>query len=1031
VEPAERAQPLGCFLPEHCIRNPTLAPETSIGHRDVHVHVPLAEKFSQMRASRPGDRGISPRGWTRHPQVEVLGDVEHSGGPVRGVFGCDLLLHRADGAGERDDSTFHANDDPVTKKTFLPKRSVDRFLDLPVSFRRGPFHVRESSRVYARRHDSNASSRKRSTRRGWSFRKDFSLTDPKSLRGLSEDEASARLRQEGYNEIASAGGRGIFAIVREIVREPMILLLLAAGTIYLFLGDLREAIVLLLSVFVVIGISLYQNRRTERALAALRDLASPRALVVRGGRRLRIAGREVVRGDILLLSEGDRVPADATLLEVTNLTADESLLTGESVPVRKVASNATAAPARPGGDDQPFVYSGTLVVSGCAIARAEATGARTELGKIGRSLQTIVTEKTRLQKETDRIVRRVAVVAISLCLTVVILYGLIRESWLDGFLAGLALAMAVLPEEFPVVLTIFLALGAWRISRRRVLTRRLPAIESLGAATVLCVDKTGTLTQNRMSVQKLSAAEAVYEVSGQERESLPQQFHELLELGILASRPEAFDPMEQAIQGLGQRMLPATGRLRDGWEFVREYPLSTQVLAMSRVFRAPDRETCVVAAKGAPEAITALCRIDGSESSRLTERVRVLAEEGLRVLGVARATCEPSKLPADQREFGFEFVGLIALADPVRPGVPEAIRECHAAGIRVVMITGDYPVTAANIARQIGLESSGEVSVITGPELETLDEADLRRRLGSATVFARMVPDQKLRLVRALKANGEVVAMTGDGVNDAPALKAADMGIAMGERGTDVAREAADLVLLDDDFSSIVEAVKMGRRIFDNLRKAVAYILAIHVPIAGMSLLPVLLGWPLVLLPVHIVFLELIIDPACSLAFEAEKEEADVMRRPPRAPEEPLFSRRAVGIALLQGVGVLAIVFAVFAIALARGQGAEDARTLAFTTLIVANLALILANRSWSRTIVQSLRSRNAALVWVLGGAAALLALVLSVPFLRDLFRFSKLHADDIVISVAAGLLSILWFEAFKLFQRKKSSALARGRRAR
>jgi Ca2+-transporting ATPase len=721
------------------------------------------------------------------------------------------------------------------------------------------------------------------------------------------------------------------------------------------------------------------------------------------------------------------VPADATLLEVANLTTDESLLTGESVPVRKVASSGTAAPATPGGDDQPFVYSGSLLTSGCGVARAEATGPRTELGKIGRSLQTIVPEKTRLQRETDRLVRRVAVVSISLCLLVVLLYGLTRESWLDGFLAGLALAMAVLPEEFPVVLTLFLALGAWRISRRRVLTRRLPAIESLGAATVLCVDKTGTLTQNRMSVQKLSAVGAVYEVSGQEREPLPEEFHGLLELGILASRPEAFDPMERAIQDLGQRMLPAAGRLHDGWELVREYPLSPQLLAMSRVFRAPGREGGVVAAKGAPEAIAALCRMDAPESSQITERVRLLAEEGLRVLGVARAACDSSRLPADQREFGFEFAGLIALADPVRPAVPEAIRECHAAGIRVVMITGDYPVTASNIARRIGLEGSGEVCVMTGPELEKLDEATLRRRVGSVNVFARMVPDQKLRLVRALKANGEVVAMTGDGVNDAPALKAADMGIAMGERGTDVAREAADLVLLDDDFSSIVEAVKTGRRIFDNLRKAVAYILAIHVPIAGMSLLPVLLGWPLVLLPVHIVFLELIIDPACSLVFEAEEEEADVMRRPPRPPAEPLFSPRAVGIALLQGVGVLAIVFVVFATAFARGQGAEDARALAFTTLIVANVALILTNRSWSRTIVQSLRSRNTALVWVLGGAAALLALVLSVPFLRALFRFSKLHADDIVISVAAGLFGILWFEAFKLLRRKKSSALVRG----
>jgi len=855
--------------------------------------------------------------------------------------------------------------------------------------------------------------------------------DVKTWSGLTEEEASARLRKDGYNEIAAAKRRSIFAIAWQIVREPMILLLLAAGTIYLLLGDLREALVLLFSVFVVIGISLYQNRRTERALAALRDLASPRALVLRGGRRRRIPGREVVRGDILLLSEGDRVPADATLLEASSLSADESLLTGESVPVRKVASNGVAARGRPGGDDQPFVYSGTLLVSGCAVARAEATGARTEIGKIGRSLQTIVPEKTRLQKETDRLVRRVAVGSVALCLAVVVLYGLTRESWLDGFLAGLALAMAVLPEEFPVVLTIFLALGAWRISRRRVLTRRLPAIESLGAATVLCVDKTGTLTQNRMSVRKLSAGQSLYEVPGEDSEPLPEDFDELIEFGILASRQEAFDPMEQAIRRLGLRTLSGSGGLHDNWVLVREYPLSPQLLAMSHVWRSRESESYVVAAKGAPEAIADLCHLTPSESSGLFERIRVLAEEGLRVLGVAKATVEPSKLPAAQHDFAFEFVGLIALADPVRPAVPAAIRECHSAGIRVVMITGDYPVTAANIARQVGLEGSGKISVMTGPELEEIDEETLRRRVGSANVFARVVPEQKLRLVRALKSNGEVVAMTGDGVNDAPALKAADMGIAMGERGTDVAREAADLVLLDDDFSSIVAAVRMGRRIFDNLRKAVAYILAIHVPIAGMSLLPVLFGWPLVLLPVHIVFLELIIDPACSLVFEAEEEEAGVMRRPPRDPKEPLFSRRAVGIALLQGAGVLAIVLAVFAIALARGQGAEDARALAFTTLIVANLALILTNRSWSRTIVQSLRSRNAALAWVLGGAVAFLALVLSLPFLRDLFRFSKLHVNDLAICLAAGVFSILWFEAFKVFRRKKPLVPAGEHRAR
>jgi Ca2+-transporting ATPase len=845
-----------------------------------------------------------------------------------------------------------------------------------------------------------------------------SSSDPKNYTGLSDEEAADRLREDGYNEIAVPGGHGVFTIARDVVREPMILLLLAAGTIYLLLGDLREALVLLFSVLVVIGISLYQNRRTERALAALRDLASPRALVVRGGLRRRIAGREVVRGDILLLSEGDRVPADATLVEVANLSADESLLTGESVPVRKAAASGPTAVAEPGGDDQPFVYSGALLVAGCGIARVVATGPRTELGKIGRSLETISAEKTRLQKETDRLVRRVAVISIALCASVVVLYGLTRDDWLDGFLAGLALAMAVLPEEFPVVLTVFLALGAWRISRRNVLTRRLPAIESLGAATVLCVDKTGTLTENRMSVNTLSVGESVYDVPGDAGVSLPKGFDELLEIGTLASRPEGHDPMERAIQELGRRLPRRYGDP----EFVREYPLSPSLLAMSRVFRTRKTETGLIAAKGAPEAISELCHLDAAESARLTDRVRQLAERGLRVLAVARGAYDLSRLPIDHRALRLELLGLIALADPVRATVPDAIRECHAAGIRVVMITGDYPVTAANIARQVGLAGSDPVSVLTGPEVASLEEAALQSRVGAVNVFARMVPDQKLRLVRALQANGEVVAMTGDGVNDAPALKAADMGIAMGGRGTDVAREAADLVLLDDDFSSIVEAVKTGRRIFDNLRKAVAYIFAIHVPIAGMSLLPILLGWPLALFPVHIVLLELIIDPACSLVFEGEAEESDVMRRPPRDPAERLFSRRSVGIALLQGAGVLAVVFAVFAIALFRGREDDGARAMAFTTLIVANLALILTNRSWARTIVQSFRSRNAALVWVLGGGTTLLALTLGVPLLRDIFRFSKVSAGDVGLSIGAGLASIAWFELFKVLRRKTAN---------
>jgi P-type Ca2+ transporter type 2C len=838
--------------------------------------------------------------------------------------------------------------------------------------------------------------------------------------GISEREATALLEQFGYNEIPSGERRSFIRAAWEVVREPMILMLLAAGTIYLLLGNRREAIVLLFSVLVVITISLFQNRRTERALRALRDLSSPRALVIRGGERRRVPGREVVPGDIVLLSEGDRVPADATVLEASNLAADESLLTGESLPVRKVRSGGATQSSRPGGGDQPYVYSGTLVVSGDALARVDSTGGRTEIGKIGRSLGMIVPGKTRLQRETGRVVRRLAAVGLSLCAAVAVLYGVSRGNWLQGFLAGLALAMAVLPEEFPVILTIFFALGAWRIARRRVLTRRLPAIESLGAATVLCVDKTGTLTLNKMSVRKVFAAGISSDVS-RAGDALPAASRGVVEFGTLAGKEDPFDPMEQAIQSLEGRLRSAEGRVHPDRELVRSYPLSPGLPAMSHVWRSPQTAGFVVATKGAPEAIAELCRLSPADTEALTRDVRALAEEGLRVLAVARGAFDLPDLPSTQREFDFELLGLLGFADPVRPGVPQAIHECREAGIRVVMITGDYPVTAVQIAREIGLSRAAEVSVLTGSELERMEEGALRQRIESIDVFARVRPEQKLRIVRALKASGEVVAMTGDGVNDAPALKAADMGIAMGQRGTDVAREAADLVLLDDDFASIVAAARMGRRIFDNLRNAAAYIFAIHVPIAGMSLLPVLLGWPLVLMPVHIVFLELIIDPACSLVFEAEPEEEDVMKRPPRRPEEPLFSKRIVALALLQGAVVLAIVLAVFAIAFGRGQGVEDARALAFTTLIVSNLALILTNRSWTRTIIQSFRSRNGALLWVLGGAAGLLAVLLSVPQVRQLFGFSKLHLDDLVLCLAAGAFSIAWFEGFKMLRSRKS----------
>ena len=847
----------------------------------------------------------------------------------------------------------------------------------------------------------------------------MALTDEqvKGLRGLTEAQAQEALRTSGWNELPSAGKRGVLSIAAGVVREPMFLLLLACGVLYLILGDVQEAVMLLGFVVVIMGITIYQEQKTENTLQALRDLASPRALVIREGERRRIPGREVARGDLLVLAEGDRVPADAVLLWEINLSVDESLLTGESVPVRKTAAEESAGMQRPGGDDNPCVFSGTLVVHGQGVAVTRETGAFSEIGRIGKALQGVEQEQTPLQKETGSIVRAIFVGALVLCAALVIVYGLTRRDWLNGLLSGITLAMAVLPEEFPVVLTIFLALGAWRISRNNVLARRMAAVETLGAATVLCTDKTGTLTQNQMRIRMLRAGERSIDVT-EEPGDLPEAFHELLEYGVLACQQDPFDPMEKAILEVGAGKLTNTEHIHSTWTLAQQYPLSRDLLALSHAWRSVESHGYVVATKGAPEAIADLCHLDAERQGILSAQVQEMADKGLRVIGVAKASFGSSDLPDAAHDFPFEPLGIIGLEDPVRQTVPAAVSECNDAGIKVVMITGDYPATAQKIARQIGL---GPGDTITGPELARLSAEELAGRVEEASIFARVVPEQKLAIVDAFKARGEIVAMTGDGVNDAPALKSAHIGVAMGSRGTDVAREASDLVLLDDDFSSIVKAVRMGRRIFDNLRKAMAYVISVHIPIALTSLLPVLLQWKeMVLFPVHIVFLELIIDPACSIVFEAEPAEADVMRRKPRGPGERLFGRMSLLISCLQGLFSFAAVMGVYSVALAIGQSSAEARTLAFITLIVSNLCLILTNRNWSRTAVSAFSAGNPALLWVVGGALVFLGLVVYVPGLRGLFHFAPMHVLDIAMALGAGLVSIAWFETAKVLWRKR-----------
>ncbi|MEV4777719.1 cation-translocating P-type ATPase [Burkholderia sp. LMU1-1-1.1] len=820
--------------------------------------------------------------------------------------------------------------------------------------------------------------------------------------GLTAAEAAARLAAHGFNELPASRRSGPWRLLGQALAEPMILLLAACGAVYMLLGDAGDALLLLAFVCIVVAMTFFQKRRTERSLNALRDYSSPRALVVRDGRQQRIAGRELVVGDLVLLAEGDRVPADMALSTSSNFTVDESMLTGESGPVTKQAAGD--------GDGAHRVYSGTLVTNGTARGTVTATAADSAIGRIGASLASLDSEPTPIQRETRAVVRQVAIGGLVLAAGLGLAYWWLRGDWVGGLLAGLTLAMAVLPEELPVVLTLFLGVGAWRLARQKVLARSAPAIELLGATTILCVDKTGTLTVNRMELARLWTEEG-----GDDNCAggvpLPPAARALLENAVLASHRTAYDPMEAAIANAGARLL--AGVPHGDWRLIDDYPLSPQLFAMSRVWQAPGEAACRVVAKGAPEAIVELCHLDPARAARVAARVAAMAGEGLRVLGVAVAAADAANLPQHQHGFDFAFAGLLALADPLRPEVPSVVAQCHAAGMRVVMITGDHPATAMAIARQAGIAGAGG-ACLTGDDLRRFDGRALREAIKDANVFCRIAPEQKLRLVRAFRDGGEVVAMTGDGVNDAPALKAADIGVAMGARGTDVAREAAALVLLEDDFSLLLKAVRHGRRLYANLRKALVFVVAVHVPIVGLSVLPLLWGGAMLLMPVHVLFLQIIIDPACSVVFEAEPIEQDAMRSGPRRPDARLFDWEILIRGLRQGGGLLALLVALY-LWLRQTGGADDlARTTTFLALVLSNLGLIYANSSWRHAAWKRTGAPNRYLVWGSLGAAALLALVLGAPPLRALFAFAIPDPPALLAGALAVGLSLGWFEAVK-----------------
>jgi P-type Ca2+ transporter type 2C len=821
--------------------------------------------------------------------------------------------------------------------------------------------------------------------------------------GLSEAQALQRRQEEGPNLLPRGVKRSVLQVLFELMREPMFVLLLAGGAIYGLLGSRLEALLLLAFACCSIGITLLQLSRSDRVMERLRDLASPRARVIRSGITQLIAGEDVVRQDRLLVSEGDRICADARLLQAQDLQLDESLLTGESVAVSK--SPATAKGDSPLEVAEPGIhqlFAGTLVVRGSGLAEVTAIGAATHMGLIGVSINQLDTQQAHLQRQLSGLVRAFALIGALAAATVVLLLGLLRGNWLDALLSGIAIGMSLLPEEFPLVMAVFMAMGAWRIAQVRVLTRRASAIETLGATQVLCTDKTGTLTENRMTLMAMHTGEEHWQPGA--TATLSEALQRLLSAAQASAPERSGDPMDQALARLAGPGQPLPARRQ-------HIGLRPDLLATTSVVE--EAGGLLAYSKGALEAIADLCHFSPEQLAQQRARADAFAQAGMRVLAVAWAPDVVLPL-ASPHSLGYQFLGLLAFADPLREGVPAAVAQCQAAGIRVVMITGDYAVTAAAIAQQAGLPAG---PVLSGADMDKLSDAQLASVLPTVALFARFRPQQKLRLVQGFMALGQVVAMTGDGVNDAPAIKVAHIGIAMGGRGTDVAREAAALVLLDDDFGAMVQAIRLGRRIYDNLRKAIGFIVAVHIPIAGLAIVPLLMGLPMMLAPIHIAFLEMLIDPACSVVFEAENDEADIMQRPPRDSSSALLPTAALLWALFQGAVGLVLLGGFLLVGLYQQLPEDQLRAMAFLMLVVFNLGLIFINRSNTHAGFFAWARPNRALVILVLAVSGTLAVALLWPAAQRLFGFAGFNLGVAALCVLATLLTVA---VLAVIQRRK-----------
>lgn len=833
------------------------------------------------------------------------------------------------------------------------------------------------------------------------------MTEQKILeQGLTSAQAKKQQEKFGKNELTTQKKENFFRKALHIISEPMFLLLIAAAVIYFLLGEPRDGAVMLIFVTGMISIDVIQEWKTDKTLNALKDLSAPHITVLRDGKEQRIASADLVPGDLMLISEGVKIPADGEILKCSDLCVEESSLTGEAEGVWKT----TVQEAEPSSDywRKDYCYAGTLVTQGSAFVLVDKIGTQTEYGKIGRDIAEAPETPSPLQKQTGKLVKLCAGIAAVLFLLVGILTYInipdhtFKDRMIESILSGITLAMAMIPEEFPVILTVFLSMGAWRLAKKNSLVRKLPSVETLGAVSVLCVDKTGTITMNQMTVQDTWAPNG--------------DTDSLAEVMGLGCETETYDPMEKAMLAYCEKLGIGRDHLFSG-ELLTEYAFTNDLKMMGHVWR--HEGEILIAAKGSPERLMTLCGLTDEQRQRTEEKIREMSEKGLRVIGVGiMKLSSEEEIPKSITDCKLTLCGLVGLADPPRESVKEDIANCTRAGVRVVMITGDNGRTAGAIAKQIGIPDSGRV--ITGDELDQMSDDELRERVKDVSIFSRVVPEHKMRIVKAFQANGEVVAMTGDGVNDAPALKYADIGIAMGKRGSEVSREAADLILMDDNFSTIVDTIRDGRRIYDNIRKAMGYVFTIHIPIALASLFAPLLGISpsaLFLLPLHIVLLELVIDPTCSIVLERQPAERAIMERAPRDPGEKLLTSQILLKSTLQGLAVFAASFGVYLSYMAGNpQNAPLARAMGLTVILLANLFLVQVNSSHYDFAFQSIKKlANDRIMWtVFFGTIAGLLLILYSP-LRVYLKFAPLSAGQFFTAAGIGILSVFWYELVKL----------------